>query len=266
MKITHDFHIHTHLSVCAKDSATVEHYLQVAKVQGLKTLGFADHFWDEKCGEPWNNFYKRQGLAHVLELKQELAAIDFDGVKVKFGCETEYNPRTKSAAVTPEVAEQFDFIIVPNSHTHMMMPKDFYEPYEKHKQFMIDAYNDVLDCEVSRYVKAMAHPFEAVCCPYDNAILMEMMSDDEYRRIYDKTAEKGIAVEINVACMLKWDKQRIVESQNLRMFRIAKECGCKFSFGSDSHSDSGHNNYDTVCQTVASELGLCEDDIAEFTK
>ena len=44
MKITHDFHIHTHLSVCAKDSATVEHYAEVAKNLGLKKLGFADHF------------------------------------------------------------------------------------------------------------------------------------------------------------------------------------------------------------------------------
>ena len=266
MKITHDFHIHTALSVCAKDSATVEHYRDVAREQGLNSLGFADHFWDESCGEPWNNFYARQGLEHVLLLKEQLAAVDFGDVKVKFGCETEYDPRTRSAAVTPAVAEQFDFIIVPNSHTHMMMPKDFYEPYEKHKQFMIDAYNDVLDCEVSKYVKAMAHPFEAVCCPYDNAILMKMMTDDDYRRVFDRTAQKGIAVEINVACMLKWDANRIAESENLRMFRLAKECVCKFSFGSDSHSDTGHDNYDTVCETVANELSLTEKDIADFVK
>ena len=31
MKITHDFHVHTHLSVCAKDTATVEHYAEVSK-------------------------------------------------------------------------------------------------------------------------------------------------------------------------------------------------------------------------------------------
>ena len=163
MKITHDFHIHTHLSVCAKDSATVEHYADVARKLGLNKLGFADHFWDETCGEPWNNFYKRQGLEHVKELKAELAATDFGGAKIYFGCETEYNPITKSAAITPAVAEQFDFIIVPNSHTHMMMPKELYEPYEKHKQFMIDAYYDIINSDVSRYILAMAHPFSAVC-------------------------------------------------------------------------------------------------------
>lgn len=266
MKITHDFHIHTHLSVCAKDSATVEHYAEVAKNLGLKKLGFADHFWDETCGEPWNNFYARQGLEHVKELKSELAATNFGDTKVYFGCETEYNPITQSAAITPAVAEQFDFIIVPNSHTHMMMPKELYEPYEKHKQFMIDAYNNIINSEVSKYILSMAHPFEAVCCPYPNAILMEMMSDDDYKRVFNRTAEKGIAVEVNTSGMSAWDKQTILDSENLRMFRIAKECGCKFTFGSDSHTNHGHDTYAFVCQTVSDALGLKEEDIAELVR
>ena len=265
MKITHDFHIHTHLSVCAKDSATVEHYRDTAKELGLKKLGFADHFWDESCGEPWNNFYKRQGLEHVLELKKEIAAVDFGDVKTYFGCETEYDPIRKSAAITPSVAEQFDFIIVPNSHTHMMMPKDFYEPYEKHKQFMIDAYFHIIDSEVSKYILSMAHPFEAVCCPYDNEILMKMISDDEYKRIYDRTANKGIAVEINTAGV-PVDREKILRSEKLRGFRIAKECGCKFTFGSDSHNDREHDNYAAVCQIFADELGLGNDDLSELVR
>ena len=266
MKITHDFHIHTHLSVCAKDSATVEHYRDTAKELGLKKLGFADHFWDETCGEPWNNFYLRQGLEHVLELKKEIAAVDFGDVKTYFGCETEYDPRRQSAAITPAVAEQFDFIIVPNSHTHMMMPKDFYQPYEKHKQFMIDAYNHIIDSDVSRYILSMAHPFEAVCCPYDNKILMKMMTDDEYKYLFDRTAEKGIAIEINVSGKCSQSEQEIVESEPFRLYRIAKDCGCKFTFGSDSHNSSEHNNYDNTCNLFAEKLGLGENDFPELVK
>lgn len=48
MKITHDFHIHTALSSCAQPSATLESYLAHAKRLGLKKIGFADHYWDEK--------------------------------------------------------------------------------------------------------------------------------------------------------------------------------------------------------------------------
>ena len=266
MNINHDFHIHTALSVCANASATVEHYKDTAHRLGLNKLGFADHFWDETHAEPWNNFYKRQGFDHVEEIKKELAATDFGGVQVYFGCETEYDPINKCAAVSPEVAERFDFIIVPNSHTHMMMPKDLYEPYEKHKQFMIDAYLNIINCEVSKYILSMAHPFEAVCCPYPNTELMAMMSDDEYRFLFDKTANKGIGVEINVAAHLKKSEEEIISSEHFRLFRLAKECGCRFTFGSDSHSSTGHDTYKETCETFIRALDLKSDDLCELVR
>lgn len=46
MRIDHDFHIHTQLSLCAKDDATVENYIRSAKRLGLRKLGFANHMWD----------------------------------------------------------------------------------------------------------------------------------------------------------------------------------------------------------------------------
>ncbi len=36
MKINHDFHIHTHLSLCADKSATAEAYAKIFKELGLK--------------------------------------------------------------------------------------------------------------------------------------------------------------------------------------------------------------------------------------
>ena len=46
MQITHDFHVHTHLSLCADKSATAEAYARIFKEAGIKKAGFADHFWD----------------------------------------------------------------------------------------------------------------------------------------------------------------------------------------------------------------------------
>jgi histidinol phosphatase-like PHP family hydrolase len=108
----------------------------------------------------------------------------------------------------------------------------------------------------------MAHPFEAVCCPYDNELIMKLISDDDYRRIYDATAKKGIAVEINVAGVQN-DREKILASEKLRGFRLAKECGCKFTFGSDSHNDREHDNFAAVSAIFARELGLKENDLAE---
>ena len=155
MKVNHDFHIHTNLSLCAPDATgTVENYIESAKKHGLVKLGFANHFWGSEPGnrEYFKNtkmaddrlnpiyFYDVQNFEHVMQLLPELKAVDEDNIKVYFGAECEYDPFKKSIAVTWEQVEAFDFIIVPNSHTHVTMPQSFYEPYEKHIEFMFDAF------------------------------------------------------------------------------------------------------------------------------
>ena len=221
MKITHDFHIHTTLSKCAnKENATVENYVNHAKRLGLKKLGFANHFWDEKFDPDDNNFYKAHPFDYIYSLKDELKKYETEGIKMYLGCEGEYSYKLRSVAISEEAAEKFDFIVIPNSHTHMSMPKEFYEPYEKHAQFMIDAYNDVLDCAINKYITAMAHPFEAVCCPYDNSILIDLIDDDTFKRLFNKQAERGIAFEINVSSMKKKSHEEIEKMSQIRMLLI----------------------------------------------
>lgn len=261
MKIEHDFHIHTNLSYCAKKDATAEHYIATAKKLGLKKIGFSDHFWDDTI-EGANGFYQGQNYEHVALLKAELERVPKEGVTIYFGCETEYDPAHHGAAITEETAEKFDYILVPNSHTHMMMPKELYQPYQKHADFMIQAYHEILDCRISKYVTAMAHPFAAVCCPYDNNILINLISDDCFKRLFDKTAGKKVAVEINTACINQLTDEQLAECAQMRMFRLAKECGCKFLFGSDSHSIDAHQSYLHLTKLVSEILELSEDDIA----
>lgn len=264
MKITHDLHVHTNLSVCAKETATPEHYLKMAKENGITKMGFANHFWDDVIPGA-NDFYKPQNYAHLCELKPHLELFRKEGIEVLFGCEGEYDPIRRDAAITPECAEQFDFIILPNSHTHMMMPKEFYNPYEKHAEFMIQAYEDMINGSISRYITAMAHPFEAVCCPYDNSILISMISDDRYKKLFHQTAEKGIAIEINLHAMVGKSYEEIAAMPRMRIFRLAKECGCKFTFGSDSHGDPKHHEF-FHAETVADMLGLKENDLAPIAR
>ena len=263
MKITHDFHIHTNLSVCAKEEATLKGYLAHAKTLGLKQLGISNHFWDSTIAGA-NEFYQPQDYQHLTKIQPELDAYDGE-IALYFGCEAEYDPIHHGVAMKEEVAEKFDFILVPNSHTHMMMPAELYEPKQKHAEFMIQAYEDILNCNISRYITAMAHPFEAVCCPYDNSLLIDMISDDTYRWLFDKTAEKGIAVEINVASMKEKTPEEVAASSPIRLFRLAKECGCKFLFGSDAHDLTAHDSYGNAT-LVAELLGLQSDDLAPIVR
>ena len=276
MKVKHDFHIHTNLSLCAPDkTGTVENYIMSAKRHGLLKLGFANHFWGSESGneEYYKNvrmnpsgYYKKQNYEYISQLVPDIKKNQNEGVKLYFGAECEYDPFKKSIAVTGDTVESFDFLIVPNSHTHMMMPKSMYEPYDKHIDFMFDAFYNIINCEFAGYITAVAHPFWAVGAPYERKILNRMISDDRYKKAFDAAANKGIGIEINVCEIVKSNPKDIdVMDEDIRMFRLAKECGCRFTFGSDAHIISEHENYSN-CDRLADVLQLTEEDIMEIAR
>ena len=265
MNITTDLHMHTHLSFCGKDEATVENYVAQAAGLSLTCLGFTDHMWDSAVpGMPW--WYRQtdiQNVEHVLQLRSVLEQNRDCGVALLMGCEAEYDYPGRGVALTEAAAEQFDFIIASSTHTHNVMPKAFYDPPRRHAEFMLQAYEDMLRSEVSRYFTAMAHPFHAELCPYGHEPVIEAITDDEYRRIFDLTAKKGIAVEINIKCLVGYHAERTDEldrQPHLRMFRIARDCGCRFIFGTDCHWLDAQNVIG-LAPKVADLLGLTEEDL-----
>lgn len=265
MKLNHDFHIHTNLSLCAAKTVDAEHYISKAKELGLNKIGFANHMWDENIQPFLNDFYAPQTVPYNLQLKDELKTLDKKGLKVYFGAEAEFHP-IYGVALTEGNAEKFDYIIVSNSHTHMTMDKSLYESYAKHAEFMVEAYRKILASPVSKYILSIAHPFDAVCCPYDRQILYKLVSDDVYKELFFATAEKGIAVEINTECFKDITKENFEQFGAIRMFGIAREMGCKFTFGSDSHSEKGHESYLSTAQTIIDCLEIEETDIAVIAR
>lgn len=267
MRVTHDFHIHTSLSLCANETATLENYIDNAKALGLKKLGFSDHYWDENidCIGPW---YAVMNTKHVSALKEKINALGgkSDGIDLYFGCEAEYDLKNKGFAVSEANIELFDYVIVPNSHTHLTMPDELYYPAEKHKNFMMRAYREIIESPLSKYITAIAHPFEAVACPYGEYAVCETMTDDEFCRLFDKTAEKGIGVEINVCWKREKNATEEMLAPQMRMLSLAKKCGCKFIFGSDAHGKAEQENYMENCEFFAKALDLSCDDILDIAK
>ncbi|MBQ3080371.1 MAG: PHP domain-containing protein [Clostridia bacterium] len=239
MKTTQDLHVHTHLSICAEPFATPEAYIEKALEIGLTSLGIADHLWDSAVpldDHPWKGFYGEQNYAHTALSREEFAKIDTKGIRILFGAEGEYDPVNHGIGLTEEVCQKLDFLLIPNSHTHMMMPKDYYEPKQKHADFMLKAYFDIINCPLSGYITSIAHPFAAVACkPYPSGDLYPLISYNQYKEAFDAAKEKSIAFEINTSGLLKYTKDEIKSLPRLDVFRIAKECGCKFTFGSDAH-------------------------------
>ena len=266
MNIQHDFHIHTVYSSDASQLATVENYVNVAKEAGLKKIGFAEHFWDGKIQGAFD-FYKSLTYEHFLPVKEEVKRLKNDDLKLYFGCEVEYSPALCSPAITEETAEKFEFILVPHSHSHETMPKEYYDNPQKHTDFIVEAYNNIINSNVSKYITAMAHPFGLVRCPYPRSVLIDMVSDDTFKRMFDKTAQKDIAIEINTSSVFKngITRENIYESDLLRIFETAKGCGCKFIFGSDAHH-TDHIKRREYADSISEYLGLKEENIAAIAR
>lgn len=266
MKIQHDFHIHTIYSLDADKSAIIENYIKEAKNIGYKKLGFAEHFWDNKI-EGAFEFYRNFTFEHFLPVKKGIKSLTNSQLQLYFGCEVEYDPVHRAPAITEETAEKFDYVIVPHSHSHETMPKEYYDNPQKHLNFLLDAYNNIINSNISRYITAMAHPFALVRCPYPSSVLIDMVSDDTLKRMFDKTAQKGIAVEINTGCFFVdgITSENIHESALIRIFQIAKECGCRFIFGSDAHQQN-HIKRGMNADAIADYLGLKNEDIAPIAR
>ena len=270
MKYYHDFHIHTVHSGDADRNATVETYVAAAKEMGLSQLGFAEHFWDDRI-EGAFPFYVPQTFAKVSQTREEIKRSQNQGMELYFGCEVEYDPAHKAPALTPEIAEQFDFVIVPNSHTHETMPKAYYNNKEKHKDFIVDAFKNIISSPVCKYVTGIAHPFSLVGCPYPCDDLISLVSDDTFKALFAQSAEKGIALEINISTYLSNLQCLGLELENAgdcqlgRMFGLAKGEGCKFFFGSDAHAVSDLNNLQHTV-VLADCLDLKDSDLAPIVK
>lgn len=263
MKIKTDLHVHTHLSSCAKKSALAEDYLPAAVKNGITTIGFADHTWDENLPCPYE-WYIPQNMERLLKVYEKYKSLSDESVKILVGCETEYDLARRDIAITPEAASKLDFVLVPVSHTHITMPKGLYDDKAKHAAYMLDAWFDVMKSDAAEYVTAIAHPFFAVCCPYDNREVMKLITNSQYEDCFNTAKEKNIAVEINSASFCQRSLGEIVnDAEAIRMYTIAKECGCKFTFGSDAH-DIPETDTLICAYTLAAVLGLTQDDLLDI--
>ena len=86
---------------------------------------------------------------------------------------------------------------------------------------------------------------------------MNIITNTEYEEIFKAAAEKGIGIEIN-AGDFKFSNDEA--DSVLRMFRIARECGCKFYLGSDAHHNSQLLNCKVLFEKAIELLNLQESD------
>lgn len=257
--LDHDLHIHSSLSTCSNDpEQNPERILAHAKSQGFRTICLTDHFWDSDvpCQSSW---YRPQNYEHLCEAKP---LPQDENVEFLFGCETELNSDFQ-LAITPEHFDNFDFVIIPTTHMHMkrhVIKEEDFESVERRAQLWIDRFDAVLNMPLPFHKIGIAHlTCEYLGFPsYDNFILaLQMIPDAEMERLFAKAARLGVGIELNGDDMLRAVNDP--ETQ-LRPYKIAKKCGCKFYYGSDAHHLKGLVTYLDAMEKVIDLLGLEESD------
>ena len=236
----HDLHCHTNLSACAKRESSLSVMLKSLRESGVTIVGIANHLWDSGVpgSSPW---YAPQDVPHVLSIRKEYDALPPEekaGIKIYFGCETEYVGQGR-AALREENAALFDFVLVPPHHFHM---KNFVRPAEleepaKVRKLMSERF---LECCNIPFAFGLAHPLGVLGYPGRIDEILAGFRDDDYRTLFNYATEKKKSVEINIAILFQEVRRDGdgLPAEYVRMMTVARECGCVFHLGSDAHDPS----------------------------
>ncbi|MBQ8880257.1 MAG: hypothetical protein IJY69_05430 [Clostridia bacterium] len=257
--VDHDLHIHTFLSSCSRNpKQNPEFLLEYARENNLKRISVTDHFWDDAMGEA-SSWYKKQNFAHISAILPLPKTAD---VEFLFGCEGEIR-KDLTLGISKENLEKLDMIVIPTTHMHMKgftVSSDGSESSEERGRLWCDRLEAVLNMDL---------PFRRVGIAHLACYLIDKRSDSDYiaalsaipedrmTELLSKAAELCVGIELNA------DDIRLGEKFGdpiMRIFRRAKECGCKFYLGSDSHHPEEFRGVINRFENVIDALSLTEDD------
>ena len=262
-KIDHDLHNHTYLSSCSSDPLeNAEFLLEYAKKNKLHTVGITDHYWDSgvKSPSPWYAPQNYENISKILPLPTS------DSSRLIFGCETEMN-RELTIGIPESRYGDFKFIVVPTTHLQMneftIYPEDA-ESAEKRAALWVKRFDALLNSSLPFYKVGVAH----LACPLINKSsreeylkTLDLIPTDETERLFTKAAEVGVGIEINKTDMSFSNSEA---DRVLRMFKVAKGCGCKFYLATDGHHPKNFENSIEIFERAISMLDLKEYDKYDF--
>ena len=252
--VDHDLHIHTQLSLCSgHPEQTKENILKYGIENGLTTLCLTDHMWDSRVPGA-SGWYQKQSYEYIT---QALPLPESDKVRYLFGCETDLD-RFLTVGVSPEIMEKLDFIIIPTTHLHMHgFTLDGSEGVEERAKLWCDRLEAVLDMDLPFHKVGIAHLTCSLMYREHYIEVLKTIPESEYRRLFKKAAEKGVGIELNFPSLNLNDETR---EPTLLPYRIAKEEGCKFYFGSDAHHPQELAKAKENFENIIDLLGLEESD------
>ena len=258
-KIDQDYHIHTYLSSCSNDpEQNLKNIINAEKENGIKDICITDHFWDENV-EGASGWYQPQNFTHISKIKP---IPEIDGIKVRFGCETDMD-KFFTVGVSKEKFDEFEFIIVPTTHLHMVnftLTAEDAKSNKRRAELWVERFEKLMELDLPFHKIGLAHPACSLMAPRtreDYLEVLSLISDEDMERLFSKAAKLKMGIEINSYDMKFHEKDT---DAVLRMFKIAKNSGCKFYLGSDAHHMDSFCEAIPYYERVIDILNLTEDD------
>ncbi len=256
--LDHDLHIHSSLSSCSNDpEQTPENILKYAQNNGFNKICLTDHFWDSQVAGV-SEWYAPQNYGHIttaLPLPQS------DKVSFYFGCETEMD-KFNNLGIARETIDKFDFVIIPTTHLHMseftIDPKDY--SAEKRAEVYMKRLAALLNMDLPFHKIGIAHltcPLIDNSSPKAHIDIINLLNQTEFETLFGKAASLGVGIELNLPFQ-KYSEEEL--EIVMKPYRIAKQAGCKFYFGSDAHSLREFENKKQCFQIICEYLSLVEED------
>ncbi len=263
MNITHDLHMHTTLSRCGQPGASPEAYIEIAKERGLKTIGFSNHVWDTAVAPAINDFYKGQDMAHILSEAYPNA----DGIRILRGCEAEMDANGV-LGLSEEAAKNLDYVLAVHSHSQhdAVIPASIRKDVKKLAEVLCERFSMLVEHPLSKYITAIAHPFFPYGNPDNFDEVLFRIADDRLEDLFADAVYKNIAIEINASAFSSYPIKSMHRSEMFRVYETAKDCGCKFVFGSDCHDPDSYAERFERLTVLADLLEITEADLCPLVK
>ncbi len=251
----HDYHIHSTISPCCHDEKqTPEAILKYAKENNFKKVCLTNHLWDEKVQSEaeWHDGQRFCCLVSVLPLPKD-EQVDF-----LFGAEIDMDYNFV-LGVSPERYDVFDFMVISTTHLHLAgntVRTKIQTPEEAAEQWVL-RFKELLKKDLPWHKTGIAHLTCGHILKGRSHEVIKLLSDESLYEVFSESAKKGMGIELNTKTIFTSEEEKNIL---LRPYYIAKDCGCKFYLGSDSHKNEALKGAKDNFERIITLLDLQEED------
>ncbi len=257
----HDFHIHSTVSPCCHDeNQTPDAILKYAAESGFNKICLTNHLWDEqvKSNAEWHEKQRFSCITSVLPLPENKNTRFLLGAEVDMDFDN-------IVGISEGRYDVLDFIIVSTTHLHLVgnTVKEKVQTPEEAARLWLERLKALLQKDLPWYKTGVAHLTCGHIFKNRTPEVIKCLTEESLYCVFEKCAEKGVGIELNMKTIFSSDEEKDII---LKPYYIAKDCGCRFYLGSDSHKTEALKTAKENFENIITLLDLKESDKFELCK